>query len=114
MSFIVHSAIRQLIKDNDRRCSDEFLETLDGVVKNIVIKACEDPNDGMKTLGEAVLLSGGTKAASKKQDRSAEIIKEIKTEAVAAEMKIKVLTQKEFSKAMGEIIEKCNLLLEAS
>lgn len=108
--FINVSSIKKLIHDNDRRCSDEFLETLDGLIKNMVVKACEDPNDGMKTLGEDVLLSGG-KAKAKKLDKGLELVKEIRHEAIAAEMQWRVITQKEFSKAMNDIRDLCDQLL---
>lgn len=108
--FINVSSIKKLIHDNKRRCSDEFLETLDGLIKNMVLKACEDPNDGMKTLGEDVLLTGKSKV--KKPDKWIEFIRDIRQEAVAAELKLKIITKKEFSSAMSDIKVMCDQLLE--
>jgi len=55
MKYVVQSAVRALIKENGKRCSEEFLLALDDLVRRKVVAACKQHNGGIKTLDATVL-----------------------------------------------------------
>ena len=46
------SAIKQLAKEIDRRCGQDFIAYLDKFIEQKIIKACKEHNGGKKTLDE--------------------------------------------------------------
>ena len=59
--FLNQSAVRTLIKENGKRCSEEFLLALDDLVRRKVVAASSLHNGNRKTLDATVLghVSGG-------------------------------------------------------
>lgn len=53
--FLNQSAVRQLVKQNGKRSSSEFLLALDDLVRSRVNAACKTHNGGRVTLDATVL-----------------------------------------------------------
>lgn len=106
--FINESAVKKLIHANDKRCSDEFLTALDAFVKSKVQACCDARNGGAKTLDESVVTNTASAAASE----NLELVKEIKNEAVSAELKAnKVITVADLRRFIRVAKSNCDVLL---
>lgn len=55
IQYLNQSAVRQLVKQNGKRSSSEFLMALDDLVRSRVNAACKVHDGGRKTLSASVL-----------------------------------------------------------
>lgn len=54
-SYIRASRVRQLVKENGKRCGKSFLQALDLYVYNKVMRCIKEHNGGVKTLDETLV-----------------------------------------------------------
>lgn len=54
-NFIKAKAVRNLVKENGKRCGKSFLQTLDLYIYNKVMRCVKEHNGGVKTLDESLV-----------------------------------------------------------
>lgn len=104
VKFLNVSAVKKLAHGMDRQCSPEFVEALDAFVSATIRKSCEQ---GDKRLGESSVIPAPKVSLSK----TAEVVHEIKTEAVCAELQINTRDREGFLKSLDNIKTLCDQLL---
>jgi hypothetical protein len=115
--FINVSAVKKLVKANDRQCSPGFLVALDAHVSAKIRGACEVHNGGAKRLDGAVLeVAPAAPAESSKKESKDDVdifsrIREIRTEVIVMELQTNVITEKEFRAAMQKIKSICDQIV---
>ena len=54
-SYIRSSGVRQLIKENGKRCGRSFLQALDKYIYEKILRCLKEHNGGQKTLDESLV-----------------------------------------------------------